>query len=191
MARVDEADLHVRVDGDGFVVFDADAVIDRVVNIRALVEGARRGPTAVTGGDAGDLGLALLDARGVLQHDGDQVARRRGAVDRPREALADEIGQVAAVVDMGMAEQHRIDIRRRERELPIAFVHFLALPEHQPAIEQDACIGGFDEVHRAGDGLGGAVKGDADSRNGKRSDHARYCIRRALALAEITCYSKP
>ena len=83
-----------------------------------------------------------------------QVARRRRAVDRPVEALADERRQVAAVVDVGVAEDDRVDLVRVEREVAVALPGFFAAALVQPAVEQDLVVADFEQVHRPGDAAG-------------------------------------
>ena len=58
-----------------------------------------------------------------------------GAVDRARVALADEVGQVAAVIDMCVAEDDSADLPRIKRELAIAPVGFRAAALKQSAVE--------------------------------------------------------
>jgi len=59
-----------------------------------------------------------------------------GAVDRPAETLPDEVAQVAAVVDVGVAEEHRVDVPGAERELAVASMAFGPVPLEEAAVEQ-------------------------------------------------------
>src|SRR5262249_59172312 len=73
--------------------------------------------SGATAGHRGDVGLVLLDAGRVRQHDRDQVAGRRRTVDRALEALANQVGQVAAVIDVGVTEDDGVDGGRVEGEV--------------------------------------------------------------------------
>ena len=95
--------------------------------------------------------VLLLDLGRVGEHDAQQVARRRRAVDRPGEPLADERRQVAAVVDVGVAEDDRVDLVGVEREVAVALPGLLAAALVQAAVEQDLVVADFEQVHRPGD----------------------------------------
>jgi hypothetical protein len=58
----------------------------------------------------------ILNVGGVGQHDVGQVARGRRRIDRPFESLANQPGQLAAVIDVGMGEDHRVDALRMARK---------------------------------------------------------------------------
>ena len=89
-----------------------------------------------------------------------QGAGGRGAVDRSVEALLDQIGQVAAVVDVGMAEQHRVDVAGPEGKFLVANAALGAMALEQSAVQQQRLAAGVNLVHRAGDGAGGTPEGD-------------------------------
>ena len=102
----------------------------------------------------GDGGVFFLDAGRVGEHDGDEIARGRRAVDRSLITLAHQVGQVAAVIDVGVTEYHGVERRWIEGKMFVARAGFLARTAMQSAVKQDLLLGGLDEVHRAGDGLG-------------------------------------
>src|SRR5262249_21156022 len=83
-----------------------------------------------------------------------------GAINRAGEALLDEVGQVAAVVDVRVAEQDGVDVARAERELRIAAAALGPVALEQPAVQQQRLPAGVHPVHGAGDGAGGAPEGD-------------------------------
>ena len=97
---------------------------------------------------------------GIDQHDVAQVGGGLGGVDRAAEAGFDQAGQVAAVIDVGVREDHRIDIRRLEAEAAVALVGLGARALVQPAVEQDGVPVDLEQVLGAGDSLGGAVEVD-------------------------------
>jgi hypothetical protein len=74
------------------------------------------GAEASLADNAEDHRLFFLKAGRVGEDDGEQVARRRRAVDGAGEALLDEVGKIAAVVNVGVAEDDRIDVSGREGE---------------------------------------------------------------------------
>ena len=71
-------------------------------------EGRSRSSSGFAGHHAGT-GVLLVDAGGVGQHDGHQVARGWGAVDGPLVTLVHQGGQVAAVIDVGMADDDGVE----------------------------------------------------------------------------------
>ena len=106
----------------------------------------------------------------------DQVARGGRAVDRPRETLAHQVGQVAAVIHVRMAEHHGIDGARLEGKMAMQSAALGAGAAHQPAVEQDLATRCLDQVHRAGHRIGGAPEGHAGRRGlaGGERFHAGY-----------------
>ena len=100
----------------------------------------------------------LLQVGAVQQQHLGQVARGGGGVDGAFVSVFDEGGQVAAVVKMGVAQQHGVGLEhgwRRRRPVALA-VHLEALEE--AAVEQDALPADVDQMPRAGDAVGGTQK---------------------------------
>ncbi len=62
------------------------------------------------------LGVGGLELGGVEQQRFDDVGGRLGRPDRRRASLGDQIGQPPAVIEMGVAEDDRIDRGRIERQ---------------------------------------------------------------------------
>ena len=81
-------------------------------------------------------------------------------VDRSPVPLLDQVGQVAAVVDVSVRQQHRVDFRGIEVEIAVAFVSFLTPALEQAAFQQQSVTVHPQQVLRAGYGLGRAVKSD-------------------------------
>ena len=54
------------------------------------------------------LGEFLLKLGGVAQHDGGQVGRGGGGVDRPAVSRRDQSGEPTAMVEVGMGQQDRV-----------------------------------------------------------------------------------
>ena len=74
------------------------------------------------------LRVVLLDLRRVLQHDRRQVTGGEGAIDVALEALTAEVGQVPAMIDMRVAENHGIQVGRFEGEIPVPLDGLVAMP---------------------------------------------------------------
>ena len=79
---------------------------------------------------------------------------------RPDKAVAHELGQEAAVIDMGVRQQHGIDVGGAERKGPVVqfLQRFLSLK--QAAIDQKTSGAGFKEVAGARDGARGPAEPD-------------------------------
>jgi hypothetical protein len=104
------------------------------------------------------LGVFLLNPAAVLEHDGSQVAGRRRRVDRPGKALLDQVRQVAAVVDVGVAEDDRLQLGGRDGEVAVGLSRLAAMALVQAAIDGQPTPAGLDVVHRARDLPGGPVE---------------------------------
>jgi len=103
-------------------------------------------------------GVGLLEIGRIEDHEIGKLARGGGGHDRALEAALAKERQPAAMVEMGMGQKHAIDRGGVEAEgLGILEVERpAALME--AAIDQDALAGGLDQMARAGDVLGRAVK---------------------------------
>ena len=100
----------------------------------------------------------VLNLRGVAEHDGCEGAGRPCAVDRSGEPAAHEVGQVAAVIDVRVAENHRVDALGAEREVPVPACALGPAALEQPAVEEDRFAVGGELVHRPGHGARRAQK---------------------------------
>src|SRR5258708_3355355 len=108
--------------------------------------------------DAKELVFLILDACRVAEHDRGQVARGRRAVDGAFEALANKVNEVAAMIDVSVAEDDGIDSIGREGEIDVDTATALA-ETGRAAIQQDAFTAGLDEMHGAGNTLCSAEEG--------------------------------
>ena len=84
---------------------------------------------------------------------------------RSRVALADQVRQVAAVVDVGVAEDDGVERGGGEGEVDVGTAAFLA-EAGGAAVEQDALAAGLDQVHGTTDSLGGAEEGHGGAARG-------------------------
>jgi hypothetical protein len=65
-----------------------------------------------------------------------------------------EAGQFAGVVQMGMAQDHRVNSSRMERESPVKLFRFLPVSLEQTALQQQSFGIDLNQIHRAGGGAG-------------------------------------
>ena len=103
--------------------------------------------------------LPFLDVGAVGQHDARQIGGGGCGKDRPAKAVTRQFGQKARVVDMGMAENDRINLARSKGKRAVVEFLFGLGALKQPAIDQDMAMDGFQTKTRSGDGAGGAVEG--------------------------------
>jgi hypothetical protein len=108
------------------------------------------------------LEIALHQERAVGQQRAGEVRCGRGEVDRAAEALADERGQVPAVVEVGVRDHHRLELRGREGERAVHAIRILAVALVDSAIEEPGMRAEAQQVARAGHRAGRALEGDAE-----------------------------
>ena len=78
----------------------------------------------------------------VLQQDLTQIPRSVLGEDRARISLFNEQGQSTRVVDVGVAQDHRIDVPAIEGKVPPILLFFLAVTLDEPAVQQDRMAAG-------------------------------------------------
>src|SRR5690606_5804420 len=119
----------------------------------------------------GELGFFLLEPGAVAQQDLAQLARGFGRDDLSAKSVAHQRGQVAAVVEVRVAQHDAVDLARRQRKpRPVAIAQLLE-PLEQAAVEQDLPTARVEQVARAGDGVGGA---------GERELHWKKSLTRSI-----------
>jgi hypothetical protein len=90
--------------------------------------------------------VLFLQVGTVQQQHLGQIARRRRRIDRPAETVLHQCRQPAAVVQMGMAQHHRVGAQQfGRRRRPVALAMYLEALE-QAAVEQDALAADLHEV---------------------------------------------
>ena len=82
--------------------------------------------------------LRFLNAAGIRQHIGAQVDRAARRQDPAAKAVAHQLRQQAAVVDMGMRQQHGVDVGRAERKGAVVECLQRLLSLEQAAVDQEA-----------------------------------------------------
>src|SRR5262249_17105681 len=152
MTRVEQTQLGMGRDLHGLVLGHAAARAERLPD-PATGRHGRQTVDGLPADDAVNAGIFLLDAGRVAEHQGDEVARGRRAVNGAREALADELGEIAAVVAVGVAEHDRVKGGRLKGEAGAASAGQASLAPNRAAVQEEAITADLDQMHGAGDGL--------------------------------------
>ena len=82
-----------------------------------------------------EAGVRLLQARRVQEHEGGQLMGGRRAKDGRRGVFFVEEGQPADVVDVGVGEDHRVQVPGREREAAVLVQGFLPMALEHAAVQ--------------------------------------------------------
>ena len=106
-------------------------------------------------------GFLLLHLGGIAEHDRRQGTCGGGAVDGAGETLLEQVGQVAAVVEVSVTENDGVKVFGSEREVGVEANAVAAVALDQSTVQQHGAAVRLDEVHRAGDAPRGAEEGDA------------------------------
>lgn len=157
MAGVDEFDLDAGHDRHGALVADRLELRERPGRVYLRIQGQRgmmlRVPTPV-----GGTGVFFLDPRRVGKHERAQVLRRRRAEDAAAESLRNEPGQEAAMVQMRVGQDDRVDAGRVERQGgPVPKAKLLQALE-QSAVDEHTMVADIQQMFGAGDRTGGSKK---------------------------------
>gem|GEM_PF-2696681 len=101
----------------------------------------------------------------VHQHDRAQIAGGVGADNITPEAFLHQAGDIPGMVGMRVGEHHHIDRLGIEGQVPVALVAFRPFALIKAAVEQNFLTVDLDQMLRAGDGAGCAVKADLHGGN--------------------------
>ena len=102
--------------------------------------------------------VALLEKARISK---ENIAKLHGGLPRehtPTESLADELRQIAGVIDMGVRKNHIVNRFRVDWQIAVLFERFLAAALVETAVKKYAFPIGFDEMHRASCGVSCAVE---------------------------------
>ena len=158
VAGIDVGDDDSAGEGHGFVVVVGTDEFEGSLDVGEGIERDDGRLAAAVGLLVQVGGVGLLDVGGIAQHDGQEIGGGRRGVDGFRVALLDEGGDVAAVVDVSVGEDHGVDLGGIEPEGLVDLVGFLAAALKHAAIEENAGIVEFKEVFGAGDLVRAAEK---------------------------------
>ena len=109
--------------------------------------------------------VVLLNLCGILEHDRRKITSGEGGVDVSRKSVPDKVRQVAAVIDVRVAEQDTIKLRRIEGELAIAFDGLIPMTLKQSALQKNSTLIDLQQIHRACGRARGTVKVDSHERS--------------------------
>jgi len=166
VAGVDESDGDSVGDHHGAVVIEGDELPEAFFGVDFCVERVEGWEALAFAFPVGVGEVGFLDAGGIREHDLAEVAGGRGGEDIAAVAPAGEVGQVARVVDVGVAEDDGVELGGFEGEVLVDVVGFFAVALVESAVEEDAFAVDFDEVAGSGGGAGGAVEGDVHAGGG-------------------------
>ena len=116
-------------------------------------------------------GVVALNFGRVFEHDAGEIAGGEGTVDVAAETLAAKVWQVAAVIDVRMAQHDRVNLLRVEGKPAIALDGFSAFTLKETALEQEALSVELEQEHRAGGRACGPKEVDShppEHENGRR-----------------------
>ena len=155
---------HIRhAQGDAVVHLEHPAVVagaqqaDGADGVVQIVEGLLMGRAAALPLAVFVLRLAHLDVGAVAQHDVAEGAGGGGGVDGAAVALLVQQRELARVVDVGVGQQHKVQLRSPDRQ---GLVFKEILPLLHAAVHQALFIAHLDERAAAGDLMGRAEKCD-------------------------------
>jgi len=99
--------------------------------------------------------VLLLEVRRVGQHQRTQVLRRRRTKNTAAITTGDQARQIAAVVEVGVRQDDRVEARRIDRKrLPVPQTQLFQSLE-QATIDQNRLAANLEQMLRAGDRSGG------------------------------------
>ena len=130
VARVDEHGVHPVAQVNGLVIFAGVDKLRHPLGVGHGIQGLLPAVLAVF-----ILGVALLDVGGVLEHDAHELSREPGGENAALEAVFDEHGHPAGVVDVGVGDEHIVDAARGKGQG--AVVHLIPALL-QSAVDEDA-----------------------------------------------------
>lgn len=146
MAGIAQRDVHAGQDRRALVVGQRAHLLHGGVHI-LLGEQRLRLRLATAAMTVGALGLRFRQRSRVQQHDRQQLGAGTLRMDRTAEPALDQQRQPPDVVDVRVAQHHRVERGGVERErLGVARLRLTATLD-QPAVEQDALASGLDEMH--------------------------------------------
>ena len=135
----------------GLLVLDRSEPPRHLLGVPLRVEGLIGAATGTAGSTSAPLGLGLLDVGRVEQHDLGQVQRGRRRVDGSREPELRKARKQAGVIDVGVGEQHKVDLGRIEGEAGTVLCVFLGAPLMHAAVHQEHGRTRLHEVARTRD----------------------------------------
>lgn len=157
---IDKGEGHAFSDREGAMIANGDELAEDVFSVDEIITGSEQGLVLAFAVFVQPLDVHLMDVSGIRKHDAAQVAGGRGGVNVTVEAVVVQLGEITAVVDVGVREHDAVDRLRVKRELTIALHGFCTATLVEAAVEQDPLAIDFNQVLGAGGGAGGAAEFD-------------------------------
>ena len=185
VARVDEGGLHALAHVHGLVIFAGLQKFRHPHGIRHGIQRLHVGAARTLVLAVLILGVALLNVGGVRQHDIQQVGRQPGGDDLPLEAVLDQHGDPAGVVDMGVSHQHRVDAAGMEGQRGV--VH-LVPSLLQATVDENMLSVYLQTMAAAGDALVSAEKAQLHGVHPFQKVHSfvsHFCYDRCYSIVSL------
>ena len=185
VARVDEGGLHALAHVHGLVIFAGLQKFRHPHGIRHGIQRLHVGAARTLVLAVLILGVALLNVGGVRQHDIQQVGRQPGGDDLPLEAVLDQHGDPAGVVDMGVSHQHRVDAAGMEGQRGV--VH-LVPSLLQATVDENMLSVYLQTMAAAGDALVSAEKAQLHGVHPFQKVHSfvsHFCYDRCYSIVPL------
>ena len=109
VAGIAEGDRHSVDDREGAIVIDGNELAHGLGGVLGRIERFDRRLTFLGPFFGNVFGVRALNFGRVLEHDRGEIARRERGADISGVAMAAEVGQVAAMINVRMAEDHRVE----------------------------------------------------------------------------------
>ena len=160
MAGHPEAEGDPRVQFHIFIIVVGNEMLQGQIGIIRRIQGFHGRFPSPEPFPGGDFRIGFLDVPAVRQQDLTQFFGNRRAVDEALEPFLDQPGQQAAVVDMSMAQDHRVNFARIEgKRLAVQVPDQFGALEHS-AVQQDLFSVDFQQVTGPGNDFIRAQEGD-------------------------------
>ena len=160
MSCVQEREVDTAAERHFTVVIQRDELSNGHIGILSGVERFDGRKTLFCAFLGNELGVGSLDFGRIFEHDAGEIPCGESAVDIAGETLSTQVGQVAGVIDVSVAEDDGVDIFGIEREGTVPFDGLGSPPLVEAAFEKDFAMINLQEIHRPGGGPDGTVEGE-------------------------------
>lgn len=155
---IGESEADTVADGNGAVIVDGNELADSVFGFGGGIERLNRGKTLFGAFLGNEFGVMDLDIGGIFEHDTGEVTRGGGAVDMAVKAVVAKVGEVSAMIDMGVAENDGVNFGGFEWEIAVAFDTFPAPSLEEAAFQHQFAAVDFHQIHGSCRRAGGSKK---------------------------------
>ena len=157
MSRVGEGGLYPLADVDGLAILAGPDIVHGLHSVLHRVDGLHQGAARPLVLPVLILRVGLLDVGAVGEHDLQQIGGEAGGPDRAGKALLHQHGHPAAVVDVGVGDEHIVNGVGGEGQLPVVDLVPALL---EAAVDQNSFSVDLQAVAAAGDALVRAEKAE-------------------------------